>query len=281
MWKMQTHSYQEEASGLLVLFPAINKGETVDGFSAISIRVFPAFILAILGGTISSLLAISHQRLCLLISFAAGTLLGVTAFSLIPEIFQPLPLWQLIAGLASGYLLFFLISRYVFHVCPACAASHFDEATTHRFGEIAGAMVIALGLHSTMDGLALTVDRGAELAGSIELSLLLAICIHKIPEGLALCALLIASGLKRTKALLLVAAVESTTLLGGILGLWIAPYISKTWLDIIFAHVGGGFFFLAFHAVFGELTKHSPKRVIISFFGGILLIGVLNLILAM
>ena len=29
----------------------------------------------------------------------------------------------------------------MYHVCPACAASHFDEATMHRFSEIAGAML--------------------------------------------------------------------------------------------------------------------------------------------
>jgi len=246
---------------------------------AVASRVFLAFALALLGGAIGSTIAISHERLCRLISFAAGTLLGVTLFSIVPETYAAMPLWQLIVALVSGYLVFFLVSRYVFHVCPACAASHFDEATTHRFGEIAAAMVIALGLHSTLDGLALALGKESTMAGSIDVSLLVAICTHKIPEGLALCALLLAAGFSRMSALGWVAAVEATTVFGGIIGFWAAPRISDTWLDLVLAHVGGGFIFLAIHAVFGELVKHSKKAVLISFTAGMLLILALNLAL--
>jgi zinc transporter, ZIP family len=251
----------------------------VQDAGAVSIRVFLAFALALLGGAISSLTPMTHERLCRLISFAAGTLMGVTLLSIIPESYSALPIWQLVLGLASGYLVFWLISRFVFHVCPACAASHFDEATTHRFSEIAAAMVIALGLHSTMDGLALALGKESNLAGGLDLSLLLAICVHKVPEGLALCALLLAAGLGRWKALMWVAAVEATTLLGGAIGLWAAPQIAGRWLDMIITHVGGGFIFLAIHAVFGELLKHSRARVLVNFAAGVLLIAALNLAL--
>jgi hypothetical protein len=66
--------------------------------------------------------------------------------------------WQFLLAAASGYA-FAIISKYIFHVCPACAASHFDEAATHRFGEIALAMMIALAIHCTVDGLALAAGR--------------------------------------------------------------------------------------------------------------------------
>jgi zinc transporter ZupT len=245
----------------------------------VAFRVFLAFALALLGGMISSVTALSHERLCRLISLAAGTLLGVTLFSIIPESYQAIPFWQLALALASGYMVFWVISRYVFHVCPACAASHFDAAATHRFSEIAMAMVIALGIHSTMDGLALALGKESGLAGGLDLSLLLAICIHKVPEGLALGALLLASGMKRSTALSWVAAVEATTLLGGAIGLWMAPQVSGLWLDTVIAHVGGGFFFLAVHAVFGELMKHGRKSVLINFALGVMLIAALNIVL--
>ena len=238
----------------------------------VAIRVLLAFFLALGGGVISSLISVSHERLCRMISLAAGTLLGVTVFSIIPESYEAMTAWQLLIALASGYVVFFLISRYVFHVCPACAASHFDEAATHRFSEIAAAMVVALGLHSTMDGLALALGREAEMAGSVDASLLLAICIHKVPEGLALCALLLAAGYSRIAAVGWVAAVEATTLLGGAIGLWLVPKVPEIWLDFLLAHVGGGFIFLAVHAVFGELVKHGRRLVLTSFTAGMLLI---------
>jgi zinc transporter ZupT len=206
--------------------------------------------------------------------------LGVTFFAIIPDIREGLKIWQLAAALGSGYALFFLVSRYVFHVCPACAASHFDEATTHRFGEIAGAMILALGLHSTMDGLALALGREAGNLSGLDASILLAICVHKIPEGLALGALLLAAGFQKAKTILWVAAVEASTLLGGAIGLWIAPQINGIWLDSLMAHLGGGFIFLAIHAVFGELFKHSKKDVLIFFSSGLLLIAVLSYLLS-
>jgi len=127
---------------------------------------------------------------------------------------------------------FSLISRYVLHVCPACAASHFDEATAHRFGVIAGAMVITIAVHSTIDGLALPAGEEAEMTGPLDLGLLLAVCVDKVPEGLALGALMLGAGFQRGVALGWVAAVEATTLVGGALGLWVLPGMSSAWLDV-------------------------------------------------
>jgi zinc transporter, ZIP family len=245
---------------------------------AVAARVVLAFLLAVAGGGLSVSAQVSHRRLCRLISLAAGTLLGVTVFSIVPEAWGAMRLWQLALALASGYLVFSLISRYVFHVCPACAASHFDDATTHRFSEIATAMVIALAVHSTMDGLALAAGHDAGVTGRLDLSLLIAVCVHKVPEGLALGALLLGAGFRRGMALTWVAAVEATTLLGGAVGIWILPGMSTAWLDALLAHVGGGFLFLATHAVFGELIKHSKRVVLVSFCAGLALIAALSLV---
>ena len=257
-------------------------GETrpaVQNVWEVAMKVFLAFTLALAGGVISSFTAVSHKSLCRLISLAAGTLLGVTLFIIIPECVEELSLWSLVAALASGYAVFFIVSRYVFHVCPACAASHFDEAATHHFSEIATAMILALGLHSTLDGLALSWGMDAEMAGNVDFSLLAAICIHKVPEGLALGALLMASGMSRMRTLGWVAAVESTTLIGGALGLWLQPQSSGYWMALVPAHIGGGFIFLAFHAVFGELVRHGRKLVLNSFFAGVLLIVIFHFVI--
>ncbi|MEI6083361.1 MAG: ZIP family metal transporter [Verrucomicrobiota bacterium] len=246
----------------------------MDENSAILLRVVLAFVLALVGGAISVVVGVSHQRLCGLISLAAGTLLGVTVFAILPECAESMHWWELALALASGYGAFFLISKYVYHVCPACAASHFDEATTHRFSEIAGALVIALGVHSTMDGIALVA--GHEGHRQTDLSMLLAICVHKVPEGLALGALLLGAGYKRSRAVVWVALVESTTLLGGVLGVVALPHMSPFWLNAVLAHAGGGFLFLATHAVLGELVKHAKAVVLANFAVGIILIAVLH-----
>ena len=252
--------------------------------AAILWRVVPAFVLALAGGTISAMMRLSHERLCALISLAAGTLLGVTLFSILPESWGAMNWWELALAFGSGYCLFWFISKYVYHVCPACAASHFDEATTHRFGEIATALVIALAIHSTMDGVALAAGQEAHghnnypANAQLDWSLLLAVCVHKVPEGLALGALLIGAGNTRGRVVTWVAAVEATTLLGGVLGMLFLRDIQAFWLAAVLAHAGGGFLFLASHAVLGELVKHGKILVLASFAVGVVAIGILNVV---
>lgn len=244
---------------------------------AILIRTGAAFLIALAGGLASALMARTHKRLCALISLGAGTLLGVTVFAIVPECLEALHVWQFALAAASGYGLFALISKYVFHVCPACAASHFDEATTHRFGEIALAMMVALSIHCTVDGLALAAgheETGAN-AQAVDAAMMFAICVHKAPEGMALGALLLGAGFASRKMLWMVAAVESTTILGGVLGYFVLHGVSEFWLGAALANAGGGFLFLATHAVLGEIWKHH-KGIVLGFFTtGFLVIGLL------
>lgn len=233
--------------------------------------VILAFALAVIGGALGATLGTSHKRLCALISVGAGSLLGVTVFAILPEAWHDLNLWQLLLALGSGYLVFSIISKYIFHVCPACAASHFDEATTHRFSEIASAMMLALAIHCTVDGLAMAA--GNQEKDVVNLAIILAICVHKVPEGLALGALLLGAGLSRGGIIYRVASVEATTLLGGAIGLLFLPNLPPFWLSVALAHAGGGFIFLASHAVIGEILKHHKTLVLTSFGAGFGLIG--------
>jgi zinc transporter ZupT len=240
-------------------------------------QVGVAYVFALAGGSISASLQLAHKPLCALISFAAGTLLGVTIFAILPESWSACPWWAMLVALASGYVLFFLISKHVHHVCPACAASHFDADATRHFSEIATALIVALAIHSTTDGVALGIQHNAPATEATKWSLFSALCIHKIPEGLALGSLLIGAGLHRPAAFGWVAAVEATTLVGGVIGYFFLANISTFWLGVIMAHVGGGFFYLAAHAVLGEMLKHGKKLVLTSFSLGIALIAVLNI----
>lgn len=241
-------------------------------------RAALAYGLAVAGGWVSTRAGMSHRRLCAMISVAAGTLLGVTLFSILPECAETMRWWELAVAAGSGYAVFGLISKYVFHVCPACAASHFDEATTHRFAEIAGALVIALAVHSSMDGVALAAGHEVHGHGGLDLSLMVAVCAHKVPEGLALGALLIGAGFRPSKTMVWVAGVEATTLLGAALGLWGLGSVNPWWIAAVLAHAGGGFVYLAAHAVFGELVRHAKVTVIGSFVAGVALIGAVNLL---
>src|SRR5208283_4224828 len=203
--------------------------------ASILFQIFAAFAIALAGGALSAWLARTHEQLCAFISLGAGTLLGVAVCGIAPECLEALPWWQFLLAGASGYFLFAFVTKYVYHVCPACAASHFDEATTHRLAEFATAMMMALSIHCIVDGLALAA--GNEETRPVGLSITFAICVHKFPEGLALGALLLGGGFPRGKMLAL-------------------------------ANAGGGFLYLAAHAVLGEIFRHHKKLVLTNFAAG-------------
>ena len=244
-------------------------------------QLIAAYVFAIAGALVSVGLRLSHQSMCALISCAAGTLFGVTVFAVGPEALQLSPWWMALIAAVTGYLLFLLISRYVHHVCPACAASHFDSDASRHFSDIAFALIAALAVHSTSDGIALGVGREIHHTDAGKWSLFAALCIHKIPEGLALGSLLVGAGFGRISTLSWVAATEATTLAGGAIGYYLLGNTSLFWLGLLMAHVGGGFIYLAAHAVLGELMRHGKALVLTSFLIGATLIALLNLWLKM
>ena len=246
-------------------------------FSDIIIKSSIAVISAVSGAVFLFFLKLDHKKLCALISFSAGALLGAAGFALIPEslhnlsIYHSYSLLEMVAGVISGYGLFWIITKYYSHVCPACSASHFDEQSTKRFSEIVFALLTALSIHSFLDGMA--ISSGGIEKGLGNNSIFIAIATHKFPEGLALAALMFSANYKKGKILFYVVLVEMVTIVGAIAGTYIfRSNISPVLLGIIMAHIAGGFVFLAFHAVFGELLKNHKNLVLISFGLGILLI---------
>lgn len=241
---------------------------------SILVQLFLAFGIAVGGGVLSAQFARTHRQLCTFISFGAGTLLGVAVVGIAPECWHVLNWWFPSAAL-SGYVLFAVITRYIYHVCPACAASHFDEATTHRLAEFATAMMIALGIHCLVDGLALAA--GIDETKPVQMSIAVAICVHKFPEGLALGGLLLGGGVSRSKMLWLVAAVEAMTLVGGLIGWFVLNVIPQSALELtlalLLANACGGFLYLAVHAVLGEIFRHHKALVLGNFAAGFALIG--------
>ena len=233
-----------------------------------------AFSSAVAGALLATRFHFSHRQLCGLISFAAGTLFGAATFHIIPEGLQYFSIVATALTLFSGYGLFYLISRYVSHVCPACSASHFEahERETHQDAALY-LLAGALALHCVIDGLAISFGTPEKRTFAIFVTVL----IHKFPEGFALCALLIHGGLAKHKALWLATALEASTLAGWLLGVCLRGYFQDApWLGLILIHTGGGFIFLALHALLNESRKHSPVLPLASFLAGTALIAFIH-----
>jgi len=240
-------------------------------------KSFLALVSALFGAGSTFIIRLNHKKLCILISLSAGALLGAAAFILIPESSRELNIIEIIISVLSGYLLFWVISRYYSHVCPACSASHFDEQTTKKFSEIFLTLFTALAFHSLLDGIAISTG---DLHNEEQSSIFAAILTHKFPEGLALASLMLGAGYSKVKVISYTALVESTTLLGSLLGVFLLKEgISFFWMGILMAHIAGGFIYLALHAVLGEMLRHHRTLVITFLLSGFLLILFVHLLI--
>jgi zinc transporter ZupT len=221
---------------------------------------------------------IALHRLSLLVAAAMGTLLAVTLFDVLPDAKQFLTWSTLVPACASGYVLLWIVGKYVYHVCPACAVNDLEQENP-QLAQTAAALMTALGLHCLMDGLGIAF--GDNLLGHPDFGLLAGISVHKIPEGLALILLLLGAGIERKKAITWAAGVESMTIVGGVVGSYLVSSTSTFWLGILFAHVAGGFFYMitsAARGVFGQHTekpRYAQHAVVsgLSFISGAVLLG--------
>ena len=248
---------------------------SLDAGQLVALRLVVAVLSASLGALVAvSSKKISHLGLCMLISFAAGALLAVTLFDILPETIQLVGSGKAVLSFASGYILFLLLTRFVFHVCPACSATH----TEVKFRAITVAMITALSVHSFMDGLA--IYGGALTGGSLGALIVLAVAFHKFPEGMALSLVAREPGLSRPVSFFVSFAVEATTTLGGgAAGLLMKFSEHAGWVGYVLGHVGGGFLFIVLHALLSEVVKHHPRYTILSAVFGAAAVGLAQVFL--
>lgn len=222
------------------------------------VRALIATLVAVVGGVVAVVAgAGKKQRIDTLVAVASGALLAVTLLSLLPEAAEHLRASELILSVLSGYVVFYVVGRYLYPVCPACASSHLDnhEPAPLPLRHTAVLLAVALTLHSIMDGVAVAAggDHHGQAAGA-SLPLLVAVSLHKLPEGLALAALLLGAGYKRSFVLLATTSVELTTLVGGLLGTALMGATSPRGQGVLLAHIAGSFLYLVFH------TLQGPKK---------------------
>jgi ZIP family zinc transporter/zinc and cadmium transporter len=119
-------------------------------------------------------------------------------------------------------------------------------------------LAVALGAHCFLDGMA--VAAGAGVSKGSGLGLTLGVLLHKLPEGFALALLLVNAGRGAWSALWRCGAIQSATLVGGVLGMCLLGQSTpKAFMGATFAFVGGGFLFLVANAARG-IKASGPER---------------------
>ena len=201
---------------------------------------------------------ILKSLLFVLVAFAAGALLGVGIFDVIPEVFAAnaslAPLYIVI-----GILIFFVVEKFVgWH-----HHHHGEDIDKVQTQPSAYVNLVTDGVHNFVDGTIIA----ASFLTNAQLGILatIAIILHEIPQELGDFAVLINSGMKTKKALFYNFLSALTALIGAVVTFYISSSVQAL-IPLLLSVAGGGFLYLALTDLIPEIHKETDtKKTILQF----------------
>jgi zinc transporter ZupT len=214
------------------------------------------------GGGLGLALSSLRHKTRIVVPFSAGVLLGVAVFGLLPELAEEAGTVGCLLLAAAGYVLLRVISRF-YPVCPTCSHNHDHGHCDSELHGFAMPLIAAAAIHSFLDGWMIATSQLAAPLG-LRFAVPVAIGLHKVPEGVALGGILRASLKSRAAALGWCIVAEGTTLLGGLAGLWMAPYLGTQWVIVPLGLACGWLIFLGWHAIHEEWKQRGARPAFVS-----------------
>ncbi|MGW6426865.1 ZIP family metal transporter [Nocardia sp. NPDC055053] len=199
------------------------------------------------------------DRKHLVLGLAAGVMLGLVAFDLIPEALEQstgevygVPV-VLIAAVV-GFLSIHIIERAV-----AIHTGHESEFGSHHHGFESVGLLAAAGLifHSTLDGFG--IGLGYQAGASVGLSVAIAVICHDFADGFNTFTIPTLYGNARKRAITLLGLDAIAPVFGAILGTLI--HVPEQWIGLYLGYFAGFLLYLATADILPEAHAEHPSRL--------------------
>lgn len=171
-----------------------------------------------------------------LVSYAVGTLLGVSLFNLLPEALSAEPTQSVMYTLVAGILTFFVLEKLV--LWRHCHDD--EECAAHK--RAASLVVVGDALHTFVDGA--VIAAATLVSPALGVTTALAVAAHEIPQEMGDAAILLSAGYSRRAAMGLNLASAGGGVLGALLMLAFgsaAPFV----VPKVLAFAAGAFLYVA------------------------------------
>ena len=200
----------------------------------------------ILGCTIKNK---SNKFLSFILSFAAGLMMAVICFDLIPEALEISKLSQSIIGIFLGIAIMIFCDLIVDKKISKKVQKQEKEMSLLKTGIIVS---IGLAIHNVPEGLA--IGSGFDASIKLGYSLAIAICFHDVPEGMSMAIPMKSGGMKIYKIMFYVILSGIATGIGTLIGAIIGK-VSEQIISICLSFAAGAMLYI----VSGELIPESNK----------------------
>ena len=205
-----------------------------------------------IGGIIGcSLKSQSNKFLSFILSFAAGLMMAVICFDLIPEALGLSQITEVIIGIILGIIVMIfcdLIVDKIFSKKPILNQN--TNKVPNNLLKTGIIVSIGLAIHNIPEGLA--IGSGFEASLKLGFSLAIAICFHDIPEGISMALPMKNGGMKAYKIMFYVILSGIATGVGALIGS-IVGKISEQIIAIALSFAAGAMLYI----VSGELIPES------------------------
>lgn len=206
-------------------------------------------------------------------SFAAGLILAIAFFHLIPEAVE---LSEIAAPVIFlGFFLFYMMENFLVIHSGSEVHYHPSDPCLSHTSSVTGVMAFSgLVLHSLIDGIIIGV--GFELSTELGLLAAFAVISHEVPEGITSFALI--NETMPEKASLLSAIVAIATPIGALFSLLFIQNLSDDIIGILLGLAAGTFIYVAASDLIPHTHGNQNFRTLISFLVGAILIILLSLV---
>ena len=206
-------------------------------------------------------------------SFAAGLILALVFFHLIPEASELSTIAFPVVFL--GFFSFYLLENFIVIHSGSELHFHGSDPCMKQLSEVNGVMAFAgLSLHSLIDGIIIGV--GFELSTEIGILASLAVIAHEVPEGVTSFALI--NETLPDKSFLLSLIVAFATPIGAIISLIFIQSLDDNTIGILLALAAGTFLYVSASDLIPQTHGTQNVKTMFSFLLGAFIILLISLI---
>ncbi len=191
-----------------------------------------------------------NKILLILVSFAAGALIGAAFFHLIPKAIEEAgigegSLLKIFLFLIFGFCLFFILEQFIeWH--------HHHNIHHPEIKSFSYLILISDSIHNFIDGLIIAASFVVSIPLGISTSL--AVALHEIPQEIGDFSVLIYGGFNKTKALFFNFLSALGAILGGIIGFFLSEKIGNS-IIFLLPFAAGNFIYIASSDLIPEIKK--------------------------
>lgn len=209
----------------------------------------------------------NRTKLMFLVSFAAGAMIGLSFFDLLPEAMAGHGNVMLTMEYAVlGFALFLLMEKAFFYY-------HCHEENCRLHGSV---RLILTGdsVHNFLDGAAIAAS--FLVSPALGVATTLAIIIHEVPQEVGDMGVLVRAGYSKGKALAFNLLSAAFAVLGGMVGFY---YLNRfeQFIPFVLALTAGGFIYVAAVDLLPEAHAESDTRAKISIYSLAVIFGILTM----